>query len=92
MFSHELDLIKIKKTLQVSRTLRINVQLFLLNQFDKNAFKLTIVNSHLIVDTSFVLIFLQKKTRVCHLLRILVFIFFSHFFIKRSLIAINIQN
>ena len=57
VLSNELNLIKIKKILQVSRTLRINIQLFLLNQFNKNAFKLMIVDSHLIVDTSFVFIF-----------------------------------
>ena len=92
MLSHELNSIKIIKILQILKTLRINVQLFSLNQFDRNIFKLMIVNLHLIVDTSLALIFFQKETQVCHLLRILVFIFLSHFFIKRSLIAINIQN
>ena len=58
MFSNKFDSIKIKKILQVSRTLRINIQLFSLNQFNKNVFKLTIVNSHLIVDTSLAFIFL----------------------------------
>ena len=58
MFSHEFNSIKVKKILQVSRTLHINVQLFSLNQFDKNVFKLTIINSHLIIDTSFILVFL----------------------------------
>ena len=58
VLSHEFNSIKVKKILQVSRTLRINVQLFLLNQLDKNIFKLMIVNSHLIVDTSLVLVFL----------------------------------
>ena len=58
VLSNELNLIKIKKILQVSRTLRINIQLFLLNQFNKNVFKLMIVDSHLIVDTNLALIFL----------------------------------
>ena len=57
MFSNELDLIKTKKLLQISRTLRINIQLLSLNQFNKNAFKLMIVNLHLIVDMSFIFIF-----------------------------------
>ena len=92
MFLHELDLIKVKKILQVSRTLRINVQLLSLNQFDRNTFKLMIVDSHLIVDTNLAFIFLQKRTQVCHLFRILIFIFLSHFFIKRSSIAINIRS
>ena len=58
MFLNEFDSIKVRKTLQVSRTLRINIQLFSLNQFNKNAFKLMIVNSHLIVNTSLAFIFL----------------------------------
>ena len=57
MFLNEFNLIKIKKILQVSRTLRINIQLLSLNQFNKNVFKLMIVNSHLIVDTNLVLVF-----------------------------------
>ena len=57
MFSNEFNLIKIKKILQVSRTLRINIQLFSLNQFNKNVFKLTIVNSHLFIDTNLTFIF-----------------------------------
>ena len=57
MLSNEFDLIEIKKILQVSRTLRINIQLLLLNQFNKNAFKLTIVDLHLIVNMNLVLIF-----------------------------------
>ena len=57
MFLNEFDLIKVKKTLQISKTLHINIQLFLLNQFNKNTFKLTTVNSHLIVNTNFTFIF-----------------------------------
>ena len=57
MFSYEFNSIKIKKTLQISKTLRINIQLFLLNQLDKNVFKLMIVDSHLIVDMNFAFIF-----------------------------------
>ena len=56
VFSNELDSIKIKKILQISRTLRINIQLPSLNQFNKNAFKLMIVNSHLIINTNVVFI------------------------------------
>ena len=92
MFSNEFDSIKIEKILQISRTLNINVQLFSLNKFNKNVFKLMIINSHLIVDTSFAFVFFQKETKVCHLLRIFIFIFLSHFFVKNSLIAINIRN
>ena len=50
MFLNEFNSIKVKKILQVLRTLHINIQLFLLNQFNKNVFKLTIVNLHLIVN------------------------------------------
>ena len=57
MFSNKFNSIKVKKTLQVSRTLRINIQLSSLNQLNKNVFKLTIVSSHLIVDTNLILIF-----------------------------------
>ena len=57
MFSNELNSIKVKKILQISRTLRINIQLFLLNQFNKNVFKLMYVNLHLIVDTNLAFIF-----------------------------------
>ena len=57
MLSNEFDLIKIQKALQILKTLRINIQLFSLNQLNKNVFKLTIVNSHLIVDTNFAFIF-----------------------------------
>ena len=57
IFLNEFNSIKVKKILQVSRTLRINIQLFSLNQFNKNTFKLTIANSHLIVDTNFIFIF-----------------------------------
>ena len=92
MLFNELNSIKIKKILQISRTLNINVQLSLLNQFNKNAFKLMIINSHLIVNTSFAFVLLQEKTKVCHLLRIFIFILLSHFFVKDSLIAINIQS
>ena len=87
---NELNSIKIKKILQILRTLSINVQLFSLNQLDKNVFKLTIINSHLIVDTSLTLIFLQEETKVCHLLCIFILVFLSHFFVKDSSIAINI--
>ena len=90
MFSNKFNLIKIRKILQILRTLRINVQLTSLNQFDKNIFKLMIVSSHLIVDTNFAFVFFQKETRVYHLFCIFIFIFFSHFFIKRISIAINI--
>ena len=92
MFFNELNSIKIKKILQILRTLNINVQLFSLNQFNKNAFKLTIINSHLIVNTSFAFILLQEETRIDHLFRVLVFILFLHFFVKDSSIAINIRN
>ena len=57
MFLNEFNSIKIKKILQISRTLCINVQLFSLNQFNKNVFKLIIVNLHLIIDMSFTFIF-----------------------------------
>ena len=57
MFSNKFNSIKIKKILQISRTLYINIQLFSLNQFNKNVFKLTIVDLHLIIDTNFVFIF-----------------------------------
>ena len=92
MFFNELDSIKIEKILQILRTLSINVQLFSLNQLNKNAFKLTIINSHLIVDTSLALVLLQEETKVDHLFRILVLVLFSHFFVKDSSIAINIRN
>ena len=57
MFLNKFDSIKVRKILQVLRTLRINIQLFLLNQFNKNVFKLMIINSHLIVNTNFAFIF-----------------------------------
>ena len=56
VFLNEFNLIEIRKILQVSRTLNINIQLFSLNQFNKNVFKLIIVNSHLIVDTNLIFI------------------------------------
>ena len=57
MFLNEFNSIKVRKILQILKTLRINIQLFLLNQFNKSIFKLMIINSHLIVDTNFTLIF-----------------------------------
>ena len=53
---NEFNSMKVKKILQISRTLRINIQLFSLNEFNKNVFKLTIVNLHLIVNISFAFI------------------------------------
>ena len=50
MLLNKLDSIKVRMILQISRILCINIQLFSLNQFNKNVFKLTIVNSHLIID------------------------------------------
>ena len=58
MFSNEFDSIKVRKILQISKILRINIQLSSLNQFNKNVFKLMIIDSHLIVDISFIFIFL----------------------------------
>ena len=92
MFFNELNSIKIEKILQILRTLSINIQLFLLNQLNRNAFKLTIINSHLIVNTSLALVLLQEKTRIDHLFCILIFLLLSHFFVKDSSIAINIRN
>ena len=57
VFSNKFNSIKVRKALQISKTLRINIQLFSLNQFNKNAFKLMIVSLHLIVDTNFAFIF-----------------------------------
>ena len=68
----------------------INVQLFLFYQFNRDAFKLSTVNTHLIVFSDFILEFLQKEARVDHLLDVLIFIFFSHFLLKDLLISINI--
>ena len=92
VFFNELNSIKIEKILQISRTLSINVQLFSLNQLNRNVFKLMIINSHLIVDTSFALVLFQEKTKICYLLRIFIFVLLLHFFVKDCSIAINIRN
>ena len=73
MFSNEFDSIKIKKIMQISRTLCINIQLFLLNQFNRSIFKLMIENSHLIVDTNLVFIFFSKRNASL--------LFASHFYL-----------
>ena len=57
IFLNEFDSIKVRKILQISKTLCINIQLFSLNQFNKIVYKLTIVNSYLIVDINFVFMF-----------------------------------
>ena len=57
IFLNKFNSIKVKKILQILKTLYINVQLLSLHQFNKNIFKLTIVNLHLIVDRNSVFIF-----------------------------------
>ena len=90
MFLNEFNSIKVRKILQILKTLRINIQLFSSNQFNKNVFKLMIVNLHLIVNTNLALIFLKKKQKFVIYFAFLFLYFFRIFFIKRNLIAINI--
>ena len=70
--------------------MNINVQLFLFYQLDRDVFKLSTVNTYLIVLSDFVLEFFQKETRVDHLFNILIFVFFSHLFFKDLSTSINI--
>ena len=70
--------------------MNISVQLFSFYQLDRDAFKLSIVNTHLIILSDFVLEFFQKETGIDHLLDVLIFVFFSHFLFKDLSVPINI--
>ena len=67
----------------------MKLQLFTFYQFDRNVFRLLTVSTCLIVLSDFIFEFLQKKTKVDHLLDVLIFIFFLLFLFKSFSTSIN---
>ena len=90
MLANQFASITTRKFSEISKALNLNISLFSFYQFNRDVFKLSTINMHLIILSDFILKFFQKKTKVDHLLNILIFIFFSYLLFKDFSISINI--